>query len=176
MPVLGFLKTINQFSQSKVSWFLLAFTSAGLLCAALYFQHILDLQPCIKCIYQRTAVIGILLAALIPLIVNTLLTRLLGIAVWAYSAFQGLVSAREHLEIIYSDNPFFIMCDVVPNFPSFLPLHEWLPAIFAATGDCDDNTWQFLDMGMASWLQIIFIAHLVVLSVVLIAQFVRTNK
>lgn len=176
MPVLAFLRTINQFSQSKLSWFLLAFTSAGLLCAALYFQHVMDLQPCIKCIYQRTAVIGILIAAIIPLILNNIISRIIAIGVWAYSAFEGLISAREHLEIIYSDNPFFLICDIIPNFPSFMPLHEWLPSIFAATGDCDDNTWQFLDMGMAGWLQIIFIAHLLVLAMVFVAQFFKAKQ
>lgn len=168
--------TIKKFSQSKFSWMILALSAAGLLTAALYFQHVLDLQPCIKCIYQRTAVVGILLAALIPLIKNNIITRFIGFTIWGYSAFEGLRAAQSHLEVIFAENPFFAICDIVPNFPSFMPLHEWLPAIFAATGDCDDDTWQFFGMGMANWLEILFSAYLAVLAIVLVAQFVKNPK
>ena len=176
MAVTALLERTHSFGQSKWSWFLLALSSTGLTCAALYFQHVLDLQPCIKCIYQRTAVLGILLAALIPLVVNTFATRLLALLIWGYSAFEGLMASRAHLEIIFAENPFFMVCDIVPNFPSFMPLHEWLPSIFAATGDCDENSWQFLGMGMASWLQVIFIAHLVVLIWVFISLFFKPKQ
>ncbi len=161
------MQWIYRFSQQKLSWLLLAMSALGLLLAALYFQHVMDLQPCIKCIYQRTAVIGIFLGALIPLVYNHLFTRVIAYLVWGYSAVQGIISAREHLDIIFAANPFLAICDIIPNFPAFMPLHEWLPSIFAATGECNENSWQFFGMGMANWLQIIFIAYLVVLLVVL---------
>jgi disulfide bond formation protein DsbB len=107
-------------------------------------------------------------------------TRLAAYAIWAYSAFQGLMSSREHLEVIFASNPFLNVCDIVPNFPSFLPLHEWIPAIFGARGECNDNSWQFLNMGMASWMQILFIAYLVALILViassLYAKLQQRNK
>lgn len=165
------MQGINQLSRTKMPWALLALSSGGLLLAALYFQHVMDLQPCIKCIYQRTAVIGILIAALIPLIYNHLATRILAMFVWAYSAYEGLLSAREHIEVIFADDMFFAVCGFVPDFPSFLPLHEWIPSIFAATGSCEENSWQFMSMGMAQWLQIIFSAYLLVLAIVVVAQF-----
>lgn len=164
------MQGLYQFSCDKKSWLILALSASGLLLAALFFQHVLDHQPCIKCIYQRTAVIGILIAAIIPIVYNHLLTRLSAFVLWAYSAWQGLVVAREHLDVIFATNPFFAACEFVPNFPSFLPLHEWLPALFSAKGECNDNKWQFLSMGMASWMQIIFIAYLATLALVLVAQ------
>jgi disulfide bond formation protein DsbB len=164
------MQFIHKFSQQKRAWAILAFTAFGLLAAALYFQHVMDLKPCIKCIYQRTAVIGLLIAGLIPVIYNHFLTRLAAYAIWAYSAVEGIRVAREHLDIIFAKNPFANICDIVPNFPSFLPLHEWLPSVFGAGGECNENSWQFLDMGMASWMQIIFIIYLSVLAVVLISN------
>ncbi|MGB3727075.1 MAG: disulfide bond formation protein DsbB [Glaciecola sp.] len=178
MPAVTWMQSIKRFSQQKMAWLLLFVSAAGLLSAALYFQHVMDLQPCVKCIYQRTAVIGVMFAALIPLIVNNTYTRSVGFVLWAYSAYKGLLAAREHLEVIFAENPFFAICDIVPNFPSFMPLHEWFPAIFAARGECNDNSWQFAGMGMASWLEIIFIAYLAVLAIVLVAQAfpqIRTN-
>lgn len=164
------MQWINEFSKGKLSWLVLFISSCSLFLAALYFQHIVDLRPCIQCIYQRTAVICIMLAGVLPLIYNSSATRLLAYAIWGFSAYKGLQAAREHLEIIFATNPFANICDIVPNFPSFLPLHEWLPSIFAATGDCNENSWKFLDMGMASWLQIIFIAYLFVLGLVLVIK------
>jgi disulfide bond formation protein DsbB len=164
------MKWLYQFSCHKKSWVILALSAFGLLMAALYFQHALEHRPCIKCIYQRTAVIGILLAAIIPIFYNHWLTRLSAFLIWGYSALQGLLIAREHLEIIFSDDPFFAVCEFVPNFPSYLPVHEWLPTIFGVTGECIDNRWQFLGMGMASWMQIIFSVYLAILVVVVMAQ------
>ena len=164
------MQWIYQFSQQKNSWAILALSAFGLLSTALYFQHVMDLQPCIKCIYQRTAVIGLLIAGLIPLLFTHVFARIAGYLVWGYSAIEGIKVAREHLDIIFASNPFANICDIVPNFPSFLPLHEWVPAIFGAPGDCNENSWQFFGMGMANWMLIIFSMYLFVLAVVLLAN------
>lgn len=164
------MQWIYQFSQQKLSWAILAVSALGLLLAALYFQHMMGLQPCINCIYQRTAVIGILVAGIIPLIYMHFATRILAFFVWAYSCIQGIIVARAHLDIIFSKSPFPAICDIVPKFPTFMPMHEWVPSIFAATGSCNENSWQFLGLGMANWLQIIFSVYLVILGVVLVAQ------
>ncbi|MFT7505081.1 MAG: disulfide bond formation protein DsbB, partial [Gammaproteobacteria bacterium] len=37
-------------------------------------------------------------------------------------------------------------------------------------GDCNENSWQFMEMGMANWMQIIFSIYLLVLVVVLAAN------
>lgn len=161
---------IYQFSQQRLAWCLLTISALLLLASALYFQHVMELAPCVKCIDQRTAVVGILLAGLIGLIGNNSMSRWCGFVLWAFSAYSGLMSARAHIEVIFASNPLFAPCPIAPNFPSFAPLHEWLPAIFGATGECNDNRWQFLGMGMAEWLQIIFIIYLCVLFIVLLAQ------
>ncbi|MCU7555970.1 disulfide bond formation protein DsbB [Alteromonas sp. ASW11-19] len=148
--------SISRWAEHKSSWLLLFASALALQITALYFQYGMDLKPCIMCIYQRTAVYGILLAGLLVLIVNHGLTRLLGFAGWIVSAVWGYLLATEHLEIINASNPFFASCGIEPNFPSWAPLHEWLPAIFAAEGLCDENSWQFMSMGMAGWMQIIF--------------------
>jgi disulfide bond formation protein DsbB len=165
------MQSLYQFFQSKNAWALLALSAFSLLVAALIFQHVYDHQPCVKCIYQRTAVIGIFLASILVLAFNHWLSRVIALAVWAYSALQGLLVAREHLEVIFDSNSLFYACDIFPNFPSFMPLHEWFPPIFDALGECNDNSWQFLGMGMASWMQIIFSIYLAILAVVIIVKF-----
>ena len=77
---------ISRWAEHKSSWLVLFATSLGLELAALYFQYGMGLKPCIMCIYQRTAMYGIVLSALFVLIKNNGLTRMVGFAGWAVSA------------------------------------------------------------------------------------------
>lgn len=162
-----------EWSKTRQPWSILFISALGLVLSALYFQHVQGYSPCIKCIYQRTAVIGILVGAALPLIYPHLSLRVIGLLVWLYSAFQGFVVANEHIEVIFDDSMFVAPCPIVPNFPSFLPLHEILPAIFQGPGNCLDNSWQFLSMGMAEWMRIIFSAYFVVGGVVALTYVVK---
>lgn len=164
------IQGISRQAEKKSAWAILFVTSLGLEVAALYFQYGMDLLPCIMCIYQRTAMYGIVLAGLLVLIANNGLTRMIAFAGWAVSAGWGFLIAREHVEILNASNPFFASCEIVPNFPSFMPLHEWLPWIFEAKGDCTEDSWQFMSMGMADWMSVIFAAYFIVFAVVFICR------
>jgi len=135
-----------------------------------------DYLPCVKCIYQRTAVIGIALAAALPLIYPHVSVRVLAILLWLYSAYMGFIVANEHIEVIFDDSMFVAPCPIAPNFPSLLPLHEILPAIFQGPGNCLDNSWQFLSLGMAEWMRLIFSAYFVVAGVVLLTYIVKLKE
>ena len=170
------LNLFSAWAKSKSAWLSLFMSSALLIVTALYFQHIMDLQPCIKCIYQRTAVFGILVSSLMPLIWQHSLTRLLGFIGWGVASIWGFLIAHEHVDMLFAANPFFVVCDIIPNFPVFMPLHEWLPAVFGATGDCSENSWQFLDMGMAQWMRIIFGMYAVTWLLMLISRLAIARK
>ena len=159
---MSFAARMCTWTETKIPWIILSMSAFSLLCSALVFQHVFGHEPCIKCIYQRTAVVGLLLAALLPVLANHTITRLLGYIGWIVAAGWGLWIAQEHVDIIFAANPFFAICEFVPNFPDFMPLHQWLPAIFAAPGSCDDTRWQFLSMGMAEWMRIIFAIYCVI--------------
>ncbi|MFT2091468.1 disulfide bond formation protein DsbB [Paraglaciecola sp. 2405UD69-4] len=159
--------TISTFTASRLSWGLLFLSALGLEIAALYFQHALDLQPCIMCIYQRTAVFGVLFSALPAALINNIMTRAIGFVGWGVSSIWGLMIAIEHVDIQTAINPFFATCEIVPNFPSWAPLHQWLPNIFGATGDCGDINWSFLDMSMPQWMIVIFAVYALVWVLVL---------
>ena len=170
------LNLFSAWAESKSAWLTLFMSSALLIVTALYFQHIMDLQPCIKCIYQRTAVFGILVSSLMPLIWQHSITRLLGFIGWGVASIWGFLIANEHVDMLFAANPFFVVCDIIPNFPAFMPLHELLPAVFGATGDCSENSWQFLDMGMAQWMRIIFGIYAVTWLIMLISRLAIARK
>src|SRR5690606_2660436 len=64
----SWLTRIAQLPTQRWAWALLALSSFALIGAAMYFQYVLDLKPCVRCIYQRTAVLAIGLVALVPLL------------------------------------------------------------------------------------------------------------
>lgn len=164
------LNRLANLPDKKSSWAMLFASALGLLLAALYFQHGMDLQPCVKCIYQRTAVVGILLAALLPMLSNNMLTRLIGLIGWGASSVWGLMVAIEHVDIQTAANPFFAACDAFPQFPAFMPLHEWMPNLFGAPGSCDSIDWQFLGMSMPQWMIVVFAIYTGVLAIVVLSR------
>lgn len=164
------LNKLSSLTNNKQAWGLLFVSALGLEIAALCFQHIMDLQPCIMCIYQRTAIFGVMFAAMPAMLVNNLITRLIGYIGWGVSAIWGLLIAKEHVDIQTAVNPFFATCEFVPNFPSWAPLHEWLPNIFGATGDCGDIDWSFFDMSMPQWMIVIFAIYTAIWGLILFSR------
>lgn len=156
---MNFLHTHSfaQWPEQRSSWVLLALSATALVIAALYFQHGLALEPCEQCIYQRTAMIALALGAWFCAIKpQLLLFRVVGYISWVWAAFSGLTRAHYHVWVQTGMNALFSQCNLEPNFPSWLPLHEWLPNIFAITGLCSDANWQFLSLAMSEWMRIIF--------------------
>ena len=164
------LKKLSSLSTDRRAWGLLFVSALSLEMGALYFQHITDLRPCIMCIYQRTALFGVMFAAMPAMLFNNFITRLIGYVGWGISAIWGLLIAIEHVDIQTAVNPFFATCEFVPNFPSWAPLHEWLPTIFGATGDCGDINWSFMDMSMPQWMIVVFAIYSVIWAVILVSR------
>lgn len=75
------LQFLNRCSRGRGAWLLMALTAFLLELTALYFQHIMLLQPCVMCIYERVALFGILGASLLGAIAPRSPLRYLAIAV-----------------------------------------------------------------------------------------------
>lgn len=172
LQVMAFLK---QASKKRFSWLLLALTALLLELAALYFQYgEMELQPCVLCIYERTAVMGILLAGLIGAIAPQLLIfRCAGFLLWGSSAVWGLMLALEHSGI--QQNSMTASCDFITKFPAWAKLDEWFPLMFNPTGFCDEIQWQLLGYTMPQTMTGIYGLYLLGLVVVIASQF-RMNK
>ncbi|PHM45518.1 disulfide bond formation protein B [Xenorhabdus mauleonii] len=168
------LQYLKKSSQGRGAWLLMALTALILEATALYFQHKMQLQPCVMCIYERVALFGILGAALLAAITPKTPLRWLAILLWIYSAWQGLRLAWDHTMMQLYPSP-FNTCDFFVDFPSWLPLHEWLPSVFQAYGDCSIKQWEFLTLDMPQWLIGIFAVYLVVGVLVLVSQGVRVR-
>lgn len=151
------MNKLSALATNKKAWLLLAFSALTLELAALYFQYVLGLAPCIMCIYQRVAIWGIFIAGLIGYFGATnFIARLISFFLWAIGAIWGLLIATEHVNLQNDPFGFLNGCASVPNFPSWAPLHEWIPALFEASGSCGDIDWQFLNYSMPQWMVVVY--------------------
>ena len=173
---MNFISSISTWPASRWPWLILAISAAALETVALYFQYGMHLEPCVMCVYQRAAMFGLIIAGLLPVInPSNWLLRLVGFSAWLVSAIWGFKIALEHAQMQNPDNFLLAMsCDVFPNFPSWMAIHQWFPALFKATGTCDTIDWQFLGLSMPQWMTVTFAIYsalaVLVLSIRLIKQ------
>lgn len=164
-------QVLKTFSQQRLSWLLLLLFTAFFELCALFFQHVMLLQPCVMCIYERVAMLGIAAAALIGLIYpKNFVLRITSLLMWILASAKGYLLATQHVEYQMNPSP-FATCDVFVQFPSWAPLNQWADWMFEAYGDCSEIVWQWLELSMPQWLVIIYAANVVVGLIFLTVQF-----
>lgn len=157
------MNSMTSFAQSRLAWFILAGTALGLEVCALLFQHVMKLDPCVMCIYQRLAIFGILAAGLIGIVGHkNRFARLIAVIGWGVSAAWGLKLALELVDMQTNPSP-FATCSFLPEFPAWMPLHEWMPDIFLPTGMCSDIPWEMMGVTMGQYMIGAFAAYLMAL-------------
>jgi disulfide bond formation protein DsbB len=107
---------------------------------------------------------------------KNIVLRSVAYTLWGVGAIWGLLVAIEHVEIQSATLSFFYSCEFVPNFPSWAPLHEWLPSLFEATGDCGDINWQFFGYTMPQMMIVVFGGFTAALVVILLAQLINKKS
>ena len=139
---------------SSRQWFALgAAACAGLLGFGYYLQFARGLEPCPLCILQRLAFLalglGFLTGALIgPGRIGTRLLAGLGLLFAGLGA--GVAGRQVWLQSLPADQ--VPACGpgldyMVGNFP----LLKTLSMILRGSGECAQNAWQFLGLGIAAW-------------------------
>ncbi|MGJ8693324.1 MAG: disulfide bond formation protein DsbB [Thalassotalea sp.] len=171
------MSVISQLANNKKAWLLLALSAIALELTALVFQYFMDLAPCIMCVYQRLAIFAIALAGLIGAYGKQhFITRGLAFSLWGIGAIWGLIIALEHVEMQNAAFSLFATCDIVPNFPTWAPLHQWLPFLFEATGDCGDINWQFLGYSMPQWMILVYALYTLLFGLVLASRIIKVKN
>ena len=172
------LYSIARLPLQRLPWLLLAFFSSTLVAYALYTQHGPEqLIPCVQCIYQRTAMVGVALFAWLGLAFapRHLWLRWVALLGWLTSAIAGAYSAYYHSWIQAAINPLFAPCQPHPDFPTWAPLHQLLPQVFDAGGLCGEIDWQWLGLSMPQWLFVIFTCLALIAFVVTVLYSLRSQ-
>lgn len=167
---------LAKLASQRSSWLLMAASALLLEMVALFFQYGMRLEPCVMCVYQRVAVLGLFGAGLLGAIApGNLVVRWAGFSAWVVSAVWGLKLAYEHVDLQLDPSP-FKQCAFKPDFPDWFKVDQWLPAMFEARGDCTQTVWHFLGLSMPQWMMVIFALFLVVAVVVIIGQFFKKAR
>lgn len=125
----------------------------GMMGFALYAEHVLLLEPCPLCIFQRVAVISLGLAFLAALVqAPTGWGRYVYAVLILAAAGGGAAVAGWHYRL---QN---LPADEVPGCGPGLdyildafPLTEALRMVFTGSGECADVSWSFLGLSMPAW-------------------------
>lgn len=136
-------------------WFIIGSIALLMNAFALYLQHIVGLEPCVKCIDQRIAlylvsIMAFLTSAIKPLGVSFNVFKQFTFAALFYASYLSI----DHYLLTIDPNPFAMSCSLEPNLPSWLPLHHWIPELFSAHGMCGETKMKLLGMGLVGWTMI----------------------
>ncbi len=143
-------------SRSQGNW--LGFViCAGMMAYALFAQHVLKLEPCNLCIFQRIAVIGMglwfLVAALHGGATQTV-RRIYGTLLGLVAAFGVAVAGRHvYIQSLPADE----MAGCGPGLDYLMdtfPLGDAMRAVFFPTGRCSDIDWSLFGLSMPAWVLI----------------------
>lgn len=94
------MQFLYSFSKRRSSWLLLLAFIVFFEGSALFFQHGMKLPPCVMCIYERVAMFGIAIAALIGLTApHNPIVRWLGLAAGAI-VLMKVLCCRSSMSII----------------------------------------------------------------------------
>jgi disulfide bond formation protein DsbB len=125
--------------------------------AALIFQYIGGLEPCVQCVYQRLGALLVAISATClwasrrsPMKKHHLSDGMSSVMGLVSAVYMGSVS-KEHLDIQSNINPFFATCSGFPEFPFEIPFDTMFPFYFKANGPCGDIDWSLLGLSMPGW-------------------------
>ncbi|WP_293765388.1 disulfide bond formation protein B [uncultured Aquitalea sp.] len=146
-------------------FFLIAAACAGAMGFALYAQHVLGLEPCPLCIFQRVGVISVGVIALLAGLVNP---GRAGTRVWGVlGLLAGLGGISVSLRQLWLQS---LPAEQVPACGPGLdylmetsPFWDVLSKVFKGSGECAAVDWTFLGQAMPFWVAVFFLGVMAML-------------
>lgn len=126
---------------------------AALMAYALYAEHVMGLEPCPLCIFQRVAVISVGMLFLVAALHNPdkLGARVYG-ALIAVAALAGMGIATRHVWIQAQPPGSVAACGAGLDYMlEILPVVEVVMNVLTASGECGTIDWRFLGLTMPAW-------------------------
>jgi len=153
----------NFFTKRRLGNFLGFFVCALLMAYALYAQHVLELEPCPLCIFQRVAVMSIGAIFLLAFLHHpkknlgaTLYGVLIGIA-----AVCGILIASRHVWIQAQPPGTVAACGATLDYMmQYMPVSKVISKVLAGSGECAEINWRFLGLSMPWWTLFAFVGLL----------------
>lgn len=153
-----------------------ALVCAVLIGMALYFEHVMGMEPCPLCIFQRVAVMALGGVALLAALHNpaALLGRRIYSGLMLLSAAAGAVVAGRHVWLQHLPKDQVPECGPGLSYiMDVLPLSQVLGFVFKGSGECALVDWRLLGLSMPEWTLIAFITFMAVSVFLLLSRAMR---
>jgi disulfide bond formation protein DsbB len=126
---------------------------SGLMGFALFAQHVLLLDPCPLCVFQRVAVISIGIIFLVAALHNPAgAGRIVYSVLLAAAALAGATVAGRHAWLQQLPPDQVPSCGPGLDYMlETLPFTQVLSKVFRGSGECAEIVWQFLGLSMPAW-------------------------
>ena len=128
----------------------------ALIAYALYTQHVLGLEPCPLCIFQRVAVISIGALFLIAAVHDPGLrgARVYGSLI-VVAVMVGLLISGRHIWIQAQPPGTVAACGADLNYLlEIMPVTEVITKVLTGSGECGKVDWRLLGLSMPWWVAI----------------------
>ncbi len=128
-------KTILTLPEKRSYWIFWLLLGATFEAVALYYQYILEYDPCVLCIHVRIIMLGIILISLMALFLyqnwfGRLLFQIL------ITLLGGILVERSY-QLLGTERGFVSgSCSMDLGFPSWFALDSWMPGIFKVWEAC----------------------------------------
>ncbi len=159
---------------SRIFFSIIFVICASLLGFGLYLEHVVGLEPCPLCVFQRIAYIVVALFALIAAIHNPqkLFARIYtGLMFVASLCGAGIAGRQVWLQHLPEDK----IPECGPGLEYMLdvfPLADALKMVLSGSGECAEVQWTFLSFSIAEWSILCFVG----LTVVSLIMFFRQEN
>ncbi len=126
---------LNQLSQNRWYWLLLLAASSFALGDALYYQHVLDEQPCVMCIQVRLWISLLIITLILGLLArnNRVLRNISNLSVVLIAV--GLVE-RSYMLLGTERGFVFADCGFSLGLPAWFAIEDWLPWLYRIETSC----------------------------------------
>jgi disulfide bond formation protein DsbB len=151
---------------------LVALVALVAMLVALYLQHYQGLEPCPLCVFQRVAVIGVGVMAVIAAVHGPQAWgQRVYAGVMALSAVAGVVVAGRHVWLQH------LPADQVPScgpgldfWIAALPWQQVVQQVFQGSGECAKVDWTLLGLSLPMWTLMLFVGLLLAALVQLVRR------
>ncbi|MDA9680177.1 disulfide bond formation protein B [Gammaproteobacteria bacterium] len=145
-------------STRNLNW-IIGFGCMFLICAALYMEYVMHLEPCPLCIFQRVAVISTGLIAIVAAMHNPLSVgaRIYGLMVVLASVVGSALAARQlYLQSLPEDK----VPSCGPGLDYLIdvfPMQDVIKMVLVGDGSCAEVAWTLLGISIPGWTLVGFI-------------------
>jgi disulfide bond formation protein DsbB len=169
---INIIKQLSNISHSRGYWLLYIIGSLCMLAAALYFQFIRELPPCLLCIQVRLLFSLLIIVSIIGLLSQNI--RALNAIAHLSVVIIAVSFIERSYQLLGTERGFvFSDCGFNLGLPAWFAIDEWLPWLYRVETTCGYTPELLFGITMAEALMVMSVLLFLVSFCVTIASFIR---